>query len=188
METSVVLFRRVSDRRVKLEKAFPLGGTEEALDMSGSSVRLRVRFRKESTPETIGMSVRQAIASVRLRSCQIRADQLSVDKLIGAGQFGMVYKGTWMDQVCAVKTLRPGVANDSVEYERLLAEATVLSGVGAHPNIVRFYGAVVEEMGTPLVVCEYVDGVDLEEYLGRKSLGFNLGRAKVGAWCYDRAF
>jgi len=183
METSVMLFRRVSDRSVRLEKAIPLGGTEEALDMSGSSVRLRVRARKESTPETIGMSVRQAIGSVMDRSCRIRADQLSVDRLIGAGQFGMVFKGAWLDQVCAVKTLRPGVSSDSVEYERLLAEVTVLSGVGAHPNIVRFYGAVVEEMGTPLLVCEYVDGVDLEEYLSRKSLGFNLGRAKVGALC-----
>jgi serine/threonine protein kinase len=110
---------------------------------------------------------------------EIYSDELQFESQIGEGQFGLVYKGAWRGQPCAIKKLKDGISNQSIEYQRLLIELAILAAIGAHPNIVSFSGACIQDLSSPLIVEEFVDGMNLEEYLSRKSLGFNLGRAKV---------
>ena len=69
---------------------------------------------------------------------------LEYDQILGEGQ--IVFKDTYRGQLCAVKKLKEGVDNGSLEYERLLLELSVLAGVGAHPNLVHFFGACVQDI------------------------------------------
>ena len=133
----------------------------------------------DNIPAVTTALMKSAFNIVHLRSCEIHRDQLQIKEQLGEGEFGLVYKGAWRGQPCAIKKLKGGITKDSVQYQRLLMELTILAGVGAHPNIVGFFGACINDLGSPLIVEELVDGTNLEEYLDRKSSGFNLGRAKV---------
>ena len=76
----------------------------------------------------------------------------SIDELIGCGNFGDVYKGTWRknDQEVlnvAVKKLRESEGGElSMKF---LQEAAIM-GQFNHPNIVRLHGVVDNEEGDEL--------------------------------------
>ena len=125
---------------------------------------------------------REAIEIVHKGSYEILPSDLHISKLLGEGQFGAVYKGSFKGQPCAVKMLKEGV-NKGVEYERLLIELSILAGIGHHPNLVCFLGACLQEDKPPLIVEEFVQGPDLEEYLNPKMYEFDLGQPTVSATC-----
>ena len=85
--------------------------------------------------------MKQAFNAVHLHSCEIHRDQLQINEQLGEGEFGLVYKGAWRGQPCAIKKLKGVITEDrdSVQYQRLLMELTILAGIGAHPNIVGFF-------------------------------------------------
>ena len=119
------------------------------------------------------------IDSMQTSSCEIHGGELKCHEQIGEGQFGLVYKGTLRGKPCAIKRLKGGITKESVQYQRLIIELSILTGVGVHPNIVSFLGACIEDLSAPLLVEELVDGENLEDYLSGKSIGFNLGRPQV---------
>ena len=121
---------------------------------------------------------RQAKSMVRRGSFEVLPSDLHLDKKLGEGQFGVVFKGTFNGKPCAVKMLKDGVTK-GMEYERLLLELSILAGVGKHPNLVCFLGACFQEDKTPMIVEEFVEGPDLEEYLHFKQFEFNLGQPTV---------
>jgi serine/threonine protein kinase len=123
--------------------------------------------------------LRNVFSVVHNGAYEIFPDELKFEKQVGEGKFGQVYKGAWRGQPCAIKKLKDGISNQSIEYQRLLIELAILAAIGNHPNIVGFSGACIQDLSSPLIVEEFVDGTNLEEYLSRKSLGFNLGRTKV---------
>jgi hypothetical protein len=123
--------------------------------------------------------LRNVFSMVHQGAYEIYSDELHFENQIGEGQFGLVYKGAWRGQPCAIKKLKDGISNQSVEYQRLLIELAILADIGNHPNIVSFSGACIQNLSSPLIVEEFVDGMNLDEYLSGKSLGFNLGRTKV---------
>ena len=125
---------------------------------------------------------REAIEHVQKGSYEISPSDLIVSKMLGEGQFGVVYKGSFQGQTCAVKMLKKGVSN-GVEYERLLLEISILAGVGYHPNLVCFLGACLQDGKPPMIVEEFVRGPDLEEYLNPKMYEFDLGQPTVSATC-----
>ena len=135
---------------------------------------------EESDPlKKTDMLTQDAVCKVQMRSCEILPEQLQLQGVIGEGKFGLVYKGVWNGNPCAIKKLKNGITKPSVQYQRLLIELAVLSGVGSHPNIIEFFGACIQDLESPLIVEELVEGTDLEAYLRSRSIGFNLGRRKV---------
>ena len=67
-----------------------------------------------------------------------------MEKQLGEGEFGVVYKGQWKPttgrtQTVALKTLKSTASND--ERVKLLREAATI-GQFNHPHIVKVYGVV----------------------------------------------
>ena len=75
--------------------------------------------------------------------------------------------------------LKDDEGNSKVGHSCLLLEISILSGIGSHPNLVSFYGACVEDMDTPIIVQELIEGPNLHDYLKAKPYEFNLGAPKV---------
>jgi serine/threonine protein kinase len=80
---------------------------------------------------------------------------------LGRGGCGTVWKAhdTELDRVVAVKIPNPDLITSPVLQARFRREARAVARL-AHPNIVTLYA--VEQVGdTPLLVMEYVEGIDL---------------------------
>jgi serine/threonine-protein kinase len=92
-----------------------------------------------------------------------------IDKEIGAGAMGAVYRGrfTKTGQVVAIKVMAPGLGttNDNAEA-RFKREATILKQLN-HPNIVRLFAAG-KTQGTRYFAMEYIDGESLDRVMARR--------------------
>ncbi len=121
---------------------------------------------------------REAVDIVRNGSFGIKPSELHVSTKVGNGRFGTVFKGVYNGQACAVKTLKDEDVF-GVQYERLLLELSILACIGTHPNLVSFLGACLHENSPPMIVEELVDGPDLNQFLGSKPPGFDLGKPTV---------
>jgi serine/threonine-protein kinase len=90
-----------------------------------------------------------------------------IEKEIGAGAMGAVYKGKYLKtgQVVAIKIMAPGSANPghAARFER---ESAVLKQMN-HPNIVRLFGAG-KHQGMPYFAMEFVQGESLDKVMARR--------------------
>ena len=127
---------------------------------------------------TASYLTRDAAKIIHQGCFSILPSELQIKDKIGEGQFGAVFKGNYDGQACAIKKLKDGITS-GVQYERLLLEISILSGVGNHPNLVCFLGACLQDDGAPMIVEELVAGPDLAEYLKNKKYEFNLGQPTV---------
>ena len=86
---------------------------------------------------------------------------------LGRGGMGRVYKAlhTKLDRVVAVKVLPRGRVGDQQAIARFEREMKAVGRL-AHPNIVQAYDAR-EIDGTPVLIMEFVDGLDLAEIVRR---------------------
>ena len=86
---------------------------------------------------------------------------------LGRGGMGRVYKAlhTKLDRVVAVKVLPRGRVGDQKAIARFEREMKAVGRL-AHPNIVQAYDAR-EIDGTPVLIMEFVDGLDLAEIVRR---------------------
>ena len=86
---------------------------------------------------------------------------------LGHGGMGRVYRAlhTKLDRVVAVKVLPRGRMEDPQAIARFEREMRAV-GQLAHPNIVQAYDAR-EIDGTPVLIMEFVDGLDLAELVRR---------------------
>ena len=89
-------------------------------------------------------------------------------KHIATGGMGTVYKAqdTETDQLVALKVLSPALANSPILVERFRREARHAEKMD-HKNIVKLIGYGHDD-GMHYLAMEYIDGVDLSEYIGRK--------------------
>ena len=89
-------------------------------------------------------------------------------EVLGRGAMGTVYRAlhVGLNREVAVKILRPDLAGDRTQVERLKAEAAMLASLD-HPNIVRALDAG-ESNGFPYVVMELVEGETLRDRLRRE--------------------
>ncbi len=94
---------------------------------------------------------------------KLLGNRFEILQLIGKGGMGVVYEALdrELDDVVAIKTLRPELATDEDKIDRLKAEIRLARRI-AHPNIVRTFEFVQAE-GYPLISMEYVRGVTLED-------------------------
>jgi len=89
------------------------------------------------------------------------AGRYRLESVLGAGGMGQVFRAfdVVLDRSVALKTIRPEIVADPHWLDRFRFEATVAAGL-QHPNIVQVY-EILEVMGRPVLVMEYVDGADL---------------------------
>jgi WD40 repeat protein/tRNA A-37 threonylcarbamoyl transferase component Bud32 len=87
---------------------------------------------------------------------------------IGRGAHGVVYRARSFcpERIVAVKMLSAGVLAGSSVRSRFEKEATALAGLN-QPNIVQIFGSGVSN-SLPYIVCEYVPGSTLREYVDRQ--------------------
>lgn len=113
---------------------------------------------------------------VRKFTNEIFASNITVDTIIGGGQFGDVYRGTLKiletgtEIEVAIKTLRPG----SVEKARdeFLTEASIM-GQFKHKNVIHLHG-VVTNSDSVMIVTEYMENGSLDIFLGKNYRKFNV--------------
>lgn len=86
---------------------------------------------------------------------------------IGSGAFGTVYKARDpdLDRIVAVKVPRAGNLSSPEECNRFLREARSAARL-RHPFIVSMY-EVGQADDVPFLVCEFVEGVSLKDWLSR---------------------
>lgn len=87
-----------------------------------------------------------------------------IEKRIGAGHFGVVYKviDTLGDVARAVKL----ILNDRYStLDRLKKEYRNLLPIPPHPHVVKVIDADLLSDGTPLIIFEFVDGIDVDKLI-----------------------
>ncbi|HEU4577010.1 MAG TPA: serine/threonine-protein kinase [Polyangiaceae bacterium] len=90
-----------------------------------------------------------------------------VERVLGEGGMGRVYlaRHTRIAQKrVAVKVLHQKYAGNSQVQARFQREAEAAAAI-AHPNVVTVLDIDVTARGLPYLVCEYLEGMDLAEYL-----------------------
>ncbi|MDQ6736375.1 MAG: serine/threonine protein kinase, partial [Gemmatimonadota bacterium] len=96
-----------------------------------------------------------------------------VVRRIGQGGMGAVYEAhrsdDSYDKRVAIKTLWRG-ADSSVLLQRFRSERQILAGL-EHPNIARLIDGGTTDEGAPFLVMEMVDGVTIDEFCDRHTLG-----------------
>eukprot|EP00050_Salpingoeca_kvevrii_P016311 m.54327 g.54327 ORF g.54327 m.54327 type:complete len:482 (+) comp6836_c1_seq1:107-1552(+) len=81
-------------------------------------------------------------------------------QLLGSGQFGDVFEGSYQGQKVAVKTLK---IEQEADVQSFLAEADVMTNL-SHPNLVKLIGVCTE--GTPIMlITEFMNLGCLKDYL-----------------------
>lgn len=124
------------------------GYGEESGDYGSSSGEFDVDPHLEPVPEQIG--------------------EYRVDRLIGAGGMGRVYRAEhrWMARVVALKTLAPNRMKDEAAVQRFYSEVRAAARL-LHPNIVTAFDAG-EVNGRHYLAMEYVEGQTLSQIVSRQ--------------------
>ncbi|XP_048033890.1 ephrin type-A receptor 2 [Megalobrama amblycephala] len=97
---------------------------------------------------------------------EIHPSHVTKQKVIGAGEFGEVYRGILKvpgrkETAVAVKTLKPGYTEK--QRQDFLSEASIM-GQFSHQNIIRLEG-VVTKFKHAMIVTEYMENGALDKYL-----------------------
>jgi eukaryotic-like serine/threonine-protein kinase len=102
----------------------------------------------------------------RLASGPVHLDRFELQSELGVGSFGYVFKA-WdprLQRIVALKVQRAGSFASQEETERFLREARSAAQL-KHPSIVSLYETGQTGEGVCFLVCEFVDGVTLEQRL-----------------------
>ncbi|MFO0735644.1 MAG: protein kinase [Labilithrix sp.] len=99
---------------------------------------------------------------------RILADRFVVEKLVGSGGMGEVYraKDRVSGEKVAVKLLFASMKRDA---DRFKQESQLLAEI-SHPRIVRYVAHGISEGGRPYLAMEWLEGEDLGERLERRGL------------------
>jgi serine/threonine protein kinase/WD40 repeat protein len=93
-------------------------------------------------------------------------DEYEIQKEVGRGGFGIVYKAwdTKLKRWVALKELNPHGFRDEKARRRFLGEAQIVASLKAHPNLVSVYDLLQKEDAW-YIVWEYCDGPSLADWL-----------------------
>lgn len=112
-----------------------------------------------------GASAVAASASFSWR--EIARERVTLGKILGEGEFGMVLKGEFSEGdghvvPCAVKKLKRAATEG--DFKDLLNELEIMTSVGNHPNLINLIGAC--SVGGPLMILvEFAEHGSLLRYL-----------------------
>jgi tRNA A-37 threonylcarbamoyl transferase component Bud32 len=108
---------------------------------------------------------------------KIVADRYLVERLLGLGSMGIVYRcrHTVLDKTVALKIIRQDLAQDDETVGRFMTEAKAASAIGStHIVEVLDFGRLPD--GATYIVMEYLEGITLGEAIDREG-GLSLGDA-----------
>jgi serine/threonine protein kinase len=116
---------------------------------------------------------------------KIRFEDFSVEQEVGRGSFGVVYRGTWNGNQCAVKRVL-----DTGEYQRadspemidFQKECSMMFTLGPHPNLIQVYGVCVHPLS---LLLEWASGGSLDKYLQDST--HNISVRQQTQWCLEVA-
>ncbi len=111
---------------------------------------------------------RQATSSaLQIAPGAVLKDTYRIEAELGSGGMGTVFRATHigLDKTMAVKVLSPRAISSPESLARFGREAKVAGKVN-HPAMTAVIDFGVEQ-GTPYLVMEYVDGIELAEFIGR---------------------
>jgi tetratricopeptide (TPR) repeat protein len=99
---------------------------------------------------------------------RVIADRFEVDRMIGSGGMGEVFraKDRLTGALVAVKVLYGSMARDAERFKR---ESTILAEI-THPRIVKYVAHGVIQGGRPYLAMEWLDGEDLADRLELRGL------------------
>jgi hypothetical protein len=111
----------------------------------------------------------------------IDSADIKLEKEVGRGAFGIVYKGTWKKVDVAVKK----ASNMTQEQlESFIEEAVfMIKNVPHHPNIVQFFGAAIDPV--PIIVMEWLPNGALDSLLDDAAVSISTGQ--MVQWMLDIA-
>ena len=107
----------------------------------------------------------QPFQPVRFQPGYVFAGRYEIEKKIGKGGMGTVFKATdkILDISVALKTINPDISHDETTLARLKREVILARKVG-HPNVCRIFD-IGESDGFHYVSMEYVEGMTLSDLL-----------------------
>ncbi len=115
-----------------------------------------------------GQKAPDAVTSLSDLEAGQKAGKFVIQKKIGEGGFGAVYKAVNdIDKVGAVKVLHPQFSADPGMVSRFKAEARAVNQIG-HRGIIDIFEFGVLPDGRHYYVMEHLDGVPLDEFLKQK--------------------
>ncbi|MDQ2647402.1 MAG: serine/threonine protein kinase, partial [Myxococcota bacterium] len=90
----------------------------------------------------------------------------SLEQLVAEGGMALVYRGRHieLDQIVAIKLVRPELAFDAEATARFLNEARTIAKLKG-PHVARVLDSGCTEPGRPFMVLEYLEGSDLRKLL-----------------------
>ncbi len=122
---------------------------------------------QKSTTDTVQTSDSAVISSVgdMLAPGEQLGGRYQIEETLGAGGMGVVYKARdlELDEVVAIKMLRPRALADGEHLERLKDEIRLARRI-THPNVLRTFD-FGEAQGRPFISMEYVRGMTLRALL-----------------------
>jgi len=130
-------------------------------DADGLCVQLTTPCQAIEKPDTVGLSHND--------QWEIPRNSIQLQKKLGAGQFGDVWKGMWNGTTpVAVKTMKPGTMGG----EEFLAEAGLMKKL-RHPKLIQLYAVCTKE--DPIyIVTELMANGSLLDYLHDKGRALRL--------------
>jgi serine/threonine-protein kinase len=139
------------------------------------ATRLAISAPTLVVPATTGKgTVTSAFADIA--PGRVLGDRFEVLGVLGTGGMGVVYKARdrELDEVVALKMLRPDRAGEATLVERLREELRLARRI-THPNVLRTFDLGMVE-GVPFISMEYVPGVTLARLLAHAGrLGLSPG-------------
>ena len=122
-----------------------------------------VMQRQASAPKATQRA--PAVVAGRIAAGTILGGRYRVISQLGEGGMGVVYKALdiELDDIVALKMLRPGMLADSEQLERLKSEIKLARKI-THPNVLRTFD-FGEVDGRPCISMEYVRGLTLRYLL-----------------------
>ncbi|HEY5959752.1 MAG TPA: serine/threonine-protein kinase, partial [Polyangiaceae bacterium] len=105
-----------------------------------------------------------------------------VESVLGEGGMGRVYRASHtriLSKQFAIKVLRPEFTRNVEVVARFRREAEAAACI-SHPNVVEVYDVDETDDGYSYLVCEYLAGLDLSEFLGKQSCLSSLAAVNLG--------
>ncbi|HMO15929.1 MAG TPA: serine/threonine-protein kinase [Pirellulaceae bacterium] len=123
--------------------------------------------RKPSKGDPVPQLVEQLLNPPSHPEMLGRIGSYDVERVLGRGGFGVVFKGhdTELNRAVAIKVLAPHLASSGVARRRFAREAQAAAAV-SHPNVVPIH-AVNAERESPYLVMAYVPGHSLQSMVDR---------------------